>query len=238
MVNCTIIGGKAINTRYAGDAIVFNSSATLTLNNVTVVGVTTKRIRMRPRNFTNHGNAGSAIMRALTKNATVNITGSTLKGGDGLNNGYDPNTGLESLANGGAAITNNYTSTFNITNSYVKGGNSALYNASNAITANYGTFSIENCTVEGGDAQTEKAGNERGTGGDGINVGTSTITIISSTITGGDGGDSWLGCGIKYNNTNGILNISDSIISGGGVTGSGTGFEMPFMQAPQPPMGV
>ncbi len=222
-----IKGGNAINSRYAGDAIKNVSKGVHTINNATVVGGDNiKELNEEGGNFTNSGNAGRAIWCSASSNSTINITGSTIKGGDGLNRGYDTIyiNGGENFSSGGIALQDDYANTVNIDNSDVKGGNSDLYNAGGAIVVYQGTFRIENCTVEGGHAQTAKANNTYGIGGDAVSVGLGNVTIVSSTINGGDGGDSHLGCGIKYNNTNGILNISNSIISGGGVTGFGETF--------------
>lgn len=227
-----IKGGDAVNSQEAVPAICHWSSGALTVNNAMVIGGDNiKDIAAEKGNCEYDGTAGTAI-RLYNSTASIGISNnSVIKGGDGLNRGY-PLTRIGSGVNqacGGAGIfggqgwPNLYTC--NIDGSVVKGGNSDLYNAGRAIDVAAGTFAIANSTIEGGDSFAT-AGENHGIGGAAIYMseGNGNVSITSSNITGGNGGDSWLGCGIEYRNPVMVLSVISSTITGGGVTGNGQGY--------------
>ena len=221
-------GGEAVNSQNGGHAILLWTTGTLNVTNSTILGGDcVKDSAAASGNYTNDGTAGMAIY-VFMKNPTININGSTVKGGNGLISGYDHayiSNGLNQAAGGAAIDSLNSTFTCNITGSTVRGGNSAIYNAGDAINVGGGTFTITNSTVEGGDVTDPYSGESYGEGGTAINIdGSGSVTITDSNITGGDGGNSWIGCGIEYKNGNAGLSITNSVISGGGRTGTGTGF--------------
>jgi hypothetical protein len=224
-----VSGGDAINTGAAGHAVWFCSSGTLTVNNAKLMGGNNiKDSSVAKGNYAYDGKAGNAIY-FFQRAATANITGSTIKGGDGLIRGYDTaymDGGVNQAAGGAAIDSLNSTFTCNISGSNVKGGNSDIYNAGSAINVGAGKFTIENSTVEGGHSLTPHPDESYGIGGSAIvmNNASGDVSIIASDITGGDGGNSWIGCGIEYKNTSASLSIEDSVISGGGATGTGQGF--------------
>lgn len=223
-----IKGGDAVNSKKAGHAIWYWSSGNLVLNSVMVMGGDNiKDFNEETGSCDSDGTAGDAL-NFFNSAAAVTITGSDIRGGDGLNRGY-PETrvgdGINQAAGGMAISSLNSTYTCQITDSHIRGGNSDIYNAGTAIDAGKGKFVIEDSTIEGGDSFAT-AGEGYGIGGTAINIGDANgdVSITSSAVTGGSGGDSWIGCGIEYKKPGATLSIANSIISGGGVTGAGAGF--------------
>ena len=199
---------KCTNSNGTSTILMDSFSGTLNLNGATIEGGESQ---------VSNNTAGNAIYLFLCNEATINITDSEIIGGNGI----------VSQAAGGMAISSlNSTYTCNISQSFIKGGNSTLYNAGNAIDTRAGKFQITDSTVKGGNAFAT-SGNY-GIGGHTIIIdsyyGNADVSIDNSLISGGDGGGSWIGCGIEYMNENAKLSIENSIISGGDVNGIGTGY--------------
>lgn len=227
-----IKGAEHYNSRECGNTISFSATGALDIINASVLGadMIKQKSTESPINCSNQGTAGSALSIS-GGNAIVSIDNSLIKGGDGLNDGYSPTyiSGGMNFAEGGFAINNNGANTFDIDDSEIIGGDSALYNAQDAINVGTGTFNIANSTIRGGNAQTEVAGNGYGIGGSALSISSAgSVTLDACSVIGGSGGDSWLGCGIEYNNLSAVLTITNSVISGGGVTGTGEGFGNAF----------
>ncbi len=210
----TIKGGGGINSGQGAPAIWFwSSSGTLTIENVEIFGGDNIN-----NNYGSNSTAGVAIDLKSTSGATVHITGSTIKGGDGKGTG---------LAAAGSAIdgTNNGINTINITSSTIQGGNSDSYDAGHAIFVGKGEFTIGSSTVKGG-SSLAGVGSTYGIGRNAIHVSpgaSGKVDITSSQLYGGDGGNSYLGCGIEYREAI-YFTVENSLIFGGGVNGSGKGY--------------
>ncbi len=218
----TVKGGDSINSKEASSAIWFWSTGTLTIENAQVIGGDQiKSSTDYASGYYNDGNAGDAIDLEMANNATINIiAGSTVKGGDGINDGHDPISGDDEYkkATGGLAFSKHPEADIHITDSTVLGGNSDLWSAESAIEMGAGNVTITNSIVKGGNGNKD--------GGDAISIVSNSsgeLTITSSELYGGNGGTSWLGCGIQYRKAI-TLTVTGSIISGGDVTGSGEGF--------------
>ncbi|GEM_PF-1413962 len=225
-----IKGGDAINTNESGRAIVYWTSGNLTIDNATIIGGNNIKDsdKANENSHKYQGTAGDGIY-VFNGTGTINITnGSLVQGGNGVNNGYDAayiDGGLNQAGGGHAVYGQGQTYNCTISDSIVKGGDSDIYNAGTAINVGKGTFTVTSSTVEGGNSYAIDSGNY-GIGGTAIALGKNSnvgsVTIQSSIITGGDGGDSWLGFGIEYGPVSSTLNIDNSIISGGGVNGIGS----------------
>jgi len=187
----TIKGGNAINSYQSAPAIwFFSSSGTLTITDAEIVGgdCIKSSIDYSDDSYGNDGTAGVAINLTVASGATVNITGSTIKGGDGINDGYtefEQGEGYKQ-ASGGMAFYMNQTNTINITNSTIRGGDSDLLHGGDAIEVNAGIFDIKTSTIIGGNGNIA----DGYSGGKAIHVvptGTGSYEIdgLSVTIDGG-----------------------------------------------------
>ena len=174
--------------------------------------------------------AGDAVY--FKSNGTLKIASAEVAGGNGtaaseLTGEYV--SGGQTFAEGGIALYL-YQGTVIVDTSVITGGDSEFYNAGDAIYFGNGNgveLSITDSTVKGGGCIRPQG--SYGIAGDAIevtqNMDASSIEISGSTLQGGGGGNSWLGCGVNVKrNDNDVvsLTISDSSIAGGS-KGSGSG---------------
>ena len=174
--------------------------------------------------------AGDAVY--FKSNGTLTIANAEVAGGNGtaaseLTGEYV--SGGQTFAEGGVALYL-YQGTVIIDSSVITGGDSEFYNAGDAINFGNGNgveLSITDSTVKGGGCIRPQG--SYGIAGDAIevtqNMDASSIEISGSTLQGGGGGNSWLGCGVnvkRINNDVVSLTVSDSSIAGGS-KGSGSG---------------
>ncbi len=237
----TVAGAEAVNSRYGGNALYMTSSGALIINEATLSGGNALKDGDQPKgNFKNDAGAGVALsVYSGSDDTSIKIANSTISGGNGLYANYQTAyiSGGENFAKGNKAISFGGSGQYlaEIIDSIVKGGDSQLYNAGNALSTYKCQLSIIHSQVKGGNALGLGASDNHGIGGYAMDVSRNqngNITIQQSEIIGGDAGNSWIGYGIEMFTSGSTsaacpyLTISDSTISGGGVTEGCRGGDM------------
>ncbi len=154
--NATIKGGDSVNSRDTAPAIWAQDFSSLDIKDATISGGDHIKKDGVDIGYNNNSTAGYAIDLTVASGKTVNITGSTIKGGDGINDGYvftkDDQGYMQ--ASGGMAFQMNQTNTINIKDSIIKGGHSELHHGGHAIEVNAGVFDIKTSAIIGGNGNT------------------------------------------------------------------------------------
>ena len=193
-------GGEAVDSRNYTHAVYYKSTGGLTITDCTITGGTVTRTEnstiSRTENNTTHGIYASGC------DGDIVIKNSTISGGYGNSEG-ETRINAGHPVGGGDAIYLSGKSNVTIEDSTVSGGSSKWYNANAGINVTNqfsGTLTVVDSTVTGGTAEGKNpSSNTSGIGGVGIYTNMSTscqeIAISGSTISGGDGGQSWNGSG-------------------------------------------
>ena len=202
--NVDLNGGEAVNSRYYTNGICYKSTGGLKIVDSTITAGTATR-NADCENIGSNSSTATAVYAPVGSAGDIVIENSTITGGYGKTDAEYTGYVSQLFSPGGSAVSLHGSSDVTITGSTVKGGSSNWYNAAEAINVSNqfsGTLSVVESNVAGGDAEGEVAG--YGIGGVGINTSMSTscekIEIEGSTISGGNGGDSWNGNGIEYRN--------------------------------------
>ena len=151
--SAVIKGGDAINSYDTAPAIWAIKFKELTITGATIRGGDHIKKSGITIGYNNYSTAGHALELMVASGKTVNITNSTISGGNGINDGYiftDTEGQLYMLASGGQAFSMNYSNTINITDSIIEGGDSVLHHGGHAIAVNSGVFNIINSNIVGG----------------------------------------------------------------------------------------
>ena len=224
----TVKGSKGINTKYGGTAV-YASQSNVTIQNGAKIyggecaknGITSSNYEAL--NFRYNGEAGKAVS---AWNSPLTVTDSEIYGGNGTADADTQTSyisGGSNQAAGGLGIYAVQADTVAvISNSTVKGGDSTLYNAENAIYAGFGSkLTVEGCTITGGSCLVQ---NGYGIAGAGISVpmGECEVTVTESNVTGGSTDDSWIGSGIDVasNAEGSTIKVESSEISAGSGAGN------------------
>ena len=182
--SAVIKGGDAINSYDTAPAIWGQNFKNFTITGATIRGGDHIKKSGITIGYNNYSTAGHALELMVASGKTVNITNSTISGGNGINDGYtftDTEGQLYMLASGGQAFYMNQSNTINITDSIIEGGDSALHHGGHAIAVNSGVFNIINSNIVGGDGNTYwKYSVGRATSG----TGTYNIDASSTTADG------------------------------------------------------
>ena len=154
--SAVIKGGDAINSDDTAPAIWAFKFNELTITGATIRGGDHIKKSGITIGYNNYSIAGHALELMVASGKTVNITNSTISGGNGINEGYEFNKEDQGYmqASGGQAFSMNQSNTINITDSIIEGGDSALHHGGHAIAVNNGVFNIINSNIVGGDGNT------------------------------------------------------------------------------------
>lgn len=154
--SAVIKGGDAINSYDTAPAIWGQNFNVLTITGATIRGGDHIKKSGTTIGYNNYSTAGHALELMVASDKTVNITNSTISGGNGINEGYEFNKEDQGYmqASGGQAFSMNQSNIINITDSIIEGGDSALHHGGHAIAVNNGVFNIINSNIVGGDGNT------------------------------------------------------------------------------------
>jgi hypothetical protein len=154
--SAVIKGGDAINSYDTAPAIWGQNFNELTITGATIRGGDHIKKSGITIGYNNYSTAGHALALMPASGKTVNITNSTISGGNGINEGYEFNKEDQGYmqASGGQAFSMNQSNIINITDSIIEGGDSALHQGGHAIAVNSGVFNIINSNIVGGDGNT------------------------------------------------------------------------------------
>lgn len=225
----TVEGYRAVNRNSTSATISCDAEGSVAniaiTDEVTVIGGSIHKEENPPKY---QGQAEEAIV--FKSLGTLTVSDSTISGGAGtadesLDGKYvDSGAQFAIGGNGIDFLQGNIV----IENSVINGGDSEFYNAGNALNfsnGNGGKVSITKSEVNGG--KVIRPNGSYGISGSAVeitqNCKKADVTITQSTLLGGSGGNSYLGCGIEANaGTDVSIVISESAVSGG--IGKGTGF--------------
>ena len=224
-----IKGSRGINTKYGGGAIHASNAEITIQNKAEIYGGDSEKASITSDNkeswnYKYQGEAGDAV---YVWHSRLTVTDSKIYGGNGISNDDTEKSYISggiNFATGGVGISASQSDTLAIvTGSFIKGGDSTLYNAADGIYVGFGaSLTMENSEVEGGSCL-KCAGTTCGIAGNGISVpmDACTVAIKNSEVTGGNSDGSWIGSGIEVTNnaTGSTVKVEDSQIAAGGGAG-------------------